>query len=370
MRRWSSRDTRTLAGQVLVAGFEGTEAPDELLRRCASGELGGLILFRRNLDSVHQGSALIARFVHQSPPDLPLLVTVDQEGGRVARLRASVLQLPPMRRLAALQDPALTRRAAALLGKQLAAIGFSMNLAPVLDVDTNPANPVIGDRSFGATPEQVIEQALAFAAGLAEGGILSCGKHFPGHGDTALDSHLALPRLAHARDRLERIELRPFRAAQGKLPALMTAHVVFDAVTGATPATLSPAAVTKLLRHELGFEGLVLTDDMEMKAIADHWGIEQAAVLAIEAGCDQLLICSRIDWLNRAHVALVEKAEQDAAFHARLRDAAERSVATRSVCPPRPITDPAELSRALLPDETAQLSHEIEQRLAALPNAG
>jgi beta-N-acetylhexosaminidase len=349
-----------------VAGFEGPEAPDELLRRCASGELGGLILFRRNLDNVHQASALIARFVHRSPRDLPLLVAVDQEGGRVARLRTSVLPLPPMRQLAALGDPALTRRAAALLGRQLGAIGFSMNLAPVLDVDTNPDNPVIGDRSFGTTPELVLEQALAFAAGLADGGVLSCGKHFPGHGDTALDSHLALPRLTHTRERLERVELRPFRGVKGQLPALMTAHVIFDAVTGDTPATLSPAAVSQLLRHELGFEGLILTDDMEMKAIADHWGIEQAAVLAIEAGCDQLLICSRLDWLARAHAALVERANRDATFLARLRDAAERCVATRSSCPPRPITDPAELSRALLPEETAQLSREIETRLAAL----
>jgi beta-N-acetylhexosaminidase len=364
MQGKAARETRVLAGQVLVAGFEGTEAPDELLRRCATGELGGIILFRRNLDSVHQSSALIGQFVDQSRCDLPLLVAVDQEGGRVARLGPPVLKLPPMRRLAALDDRPLTRRAGALLGRQLGALGFTMNLAPVLDVDTNPMNPVIGDRSFGAEPERVIEQALAFAEGLAEAGLLSCGKHFPGHGDTTLDSHLALPRLAHDRARLERVELAPFRAARGKLDAIMTAHVVFDAVTGDRPATLSAEAISGLLRGELGFTGLVLSDDLEMKAIADHFGIEQAACAAIEAGCDQLLVCSRPDWLARAHAALCARAEGDAIFHARLSQAAERSIATRSRRPPRPIRDRAELERALCLDESAALGHEIEARIA------
>jgi beta-N-acetylhexosaminidase len=364
MQGMAARETRILAGQVLVAGFEGTEAPDELLRRCATGELGGLILFRRNLGSVHHSSALIAQIAARSPSDLPLLVAVDQEGGRVARLGPPLLKLPPMRQLAALGDVGLTRRAGRLLGRQLAALGFTMDLAPVLDVDTNPQNPVIGDRSFGAEPELVIGQALAFAEGLSEGGVLTCGKHFPGHGDTALDSHLALPRLAHDRARLDRVELPPFRAARGKLDAILTAHVVFDALTGERPATLSRAAVTDLLRGELGFQGLVLTDDMEMKAIADHFGVESAACAAIEAGCDQLLMCSRLDWLGRAHAALIERAESDGGFRARLADAAERSVATRRRRPPRPITDPAALERALAPEETEALTRELSQRLA------
>jgi beta-N-acetylhexosaminidase len=363
MQGMAARGRRVLAGQVLVAGFEGTEAPGELLRRCATGELGGIILFRRNLGSVHHSSALIAQFVDRSPSDLPLLVAVDQEGGRVARLGPPVLQLPPMRQLAALEDPGFTRRAAALLGRQLAALGFTMDLAPVLDVDTNPQNPVIGDRSFGSDPARVIEQALAFAEGLQQGGVLTCGKHFPGHGDTELDSHLALPRLSHDRAHLDRVELPPFRAARGKLDAILTAHVVFDALTGDRPATLSRAAVTDLLRGELGFEGLVLTDDLEMKAIADHFGVEAAACAAIEAGCDQLLICSRVDWLLRAHQALVERAQRDPVFHARLADAAERSIATRKLRPPRPITEPAALERALAPEETQALTIELSQRL-------
>lgn len=361
------RQTRMLAGQVLVAGFEGTEAPDPLLRWCAHGELGGIILFRRNLAGVHDIAALVARFTEAAPPDRPLLVGVDQEGGRVARLGPPVLRLPPMRVLGAVGDTDLTERAASFLGRQLRALGFNMDFAPVLDVDSNPQNPVIGDRSFGSTPDQVIAHGLAFARGLQQAGVLPCGKHFPGHGDTDLDSHLALPRLAHPRARLDAVELSPFRAATGaQVPAIMTAHVVFDSFTQAAPATLAHEVVTGLLRKELGYQGLIISDDLEMRAIADHYGIEQAACLAIEAGCDTLLICSRVDWVERARAALTERAEADPAFHRRLEDAAERSVQLRRQCPPSPETDPARLSRAIDAEAAEQLAQEIEQRAALL----
>src|SRR5690349_20206995 len=159
-----------LAGQVLTAGFSGKHAPEELLRPCALGELGGIVLFKRNLGAMHEVSALVSRFAEAAPAEWPLLIAIDQEGGRVARLGPPVLKLPPMRALGDLGDSDLTERAGALLGKQLRALGFTMNLAPVLDVNTNPHNPVIGDRAFGDTPEQVIEQALAFARGLEREG--------------------------------------------------------------------------------------------------------------------------------------------------------------------------------------------------------
>jgi beta-N-acetylhexosaminidase len=354
-----------LAGQVLVAGFEGNDAPDELLRLCARGQLGGIILFRRNLANVHQVSTLIGRFVAECPPELPLLVTLDQEGGRVARLGPPELKLPPMRALGGLADPGLTQRCAALLAGQLAALGFTLDLAPVLDVDTNPNNPVIGDRSFGRDAETVIVQAGAFARGLREGGVLGCGKHFPGHGDTDVDSHLALPRLAHGRERLDAVELAPFRSLCGELDAILTAHVIFEAVAPNQPATLAPAVVRGILREELGFSGLVLTDDMEMKAIADHYGVEQAACLAIEAGCDQLLICSRLDWRERAHAALSAKAEREPAFKLLLSAAAERAIATRRTRPPLPCTDVHELEVRLRLDEARALEAELAMRLSS-----
>lgn len=354
-----------LAGQVLTAGFAGKDAPERLLNRCKQAELGGIILFKRNLGTMHEVSALVARFCQAASSEWPLLVAVDQEGGRVARLGPPVLSLPPMLRLGGANDPALTERAGTLLGRQLRALGFTMNMAPVLDVHTNPQNPVIGDRSFGTTPEHVLCHAYAFARGLErEGGVLACGKHFPGHGDTELDSHLALPRLSHARERLDAVELAPFRAARGKLSALMTAHVVFDALAPDRPATLAPEVVTDLLRNELGYDGVVISDDLEMKAIADHYGIEQAACQAIEAGCDMLLVCSHLDWVERAHIALAERAERDQNFARRLEQAAERSLAIRTRCRPAPITAPNELDQALCPEEARALSEEIAVRTA------
>ena len=355
---------RALAGQVLTAGFAGKDAPDELLRPCARGELGGIILFRRNLGAMHEVSALVSRFVETAPPEWPLLVAVDQEGGRVARLGPPVLQLPPMRALSSLNDSALTERAGALLGRQLKALGFTMDFAPVLDVDTNPQNPVIGDRAFGESAERVIEQGFAFARGLERPfGVWACGKHFPGHGDTDLDSHLALPRLSHDRARLEQVELAPFRAARGKVSALMTAHVIFDAFAPGKPATLAREVVTDLLRGELGYDGLVVSDDLEMKAIADHYGVEQAACLAIEAGCDMLLVCSQLPWLERAREALAQRAGADAAFKRRLEDAAHRSLALRKQRVSSPITDARELERALCIDQARALGAEVAHRL-------
>jgi beta-N-acetylhexosaminidase len=327
---------RSCAGQVLVAGFPGVSPPEVLLTAVRRGELGGIILFRRNAATPLQAVELIERCTAQAPEEFPLLVAVDQEGGRVARFDAPLLRLPPMRVLGRIGDPVLTARAARTLARQLAAMGFTMNMAPVLDIDTNPQNPIIGDRSFGSTAELVISQAAAFSDGLRSGGLLSCGKHFPGHGDTDEDSHLALPRLGHPRERLDQVELAPFRAAAGRIPALMTAHLVFEELDPGIPATLSRRVITGLLRQELGYDGVVISDDLEMKAVSEGWGIANAGVGAIEAGCDLLLICSRVDDCFSTHAALVRRAEEDPVFEARLRDAARRGLELRRRVLPRP----------------------------------
>jgi beta-N-acetylhexosaminidase len=313
------------AGSVIVCGFRGVEAPDEVRRWLAAQTVAGLILFKRNIEDLDQAASLIASCRDVGNSSLPILVSVDQEGGRVARFDDPVLRLPPMRVLAAAKDPQLTRAAATVLGRQLRAIGINLNFAPVLDVDTNPLNPVIGDRAFGSTPESVIEHALAFAEGLHEGGVLSCGKHFPGHGDTDLDSHLALPILRHERARLEEVELRPFRAAVGRLPSLMTAHVLFEHLDPDVPATMSRMAITELLRDDVGFDGAVFSDDLEMKAVSSRYTIEEAGVLAIEAGCDLLLVCSDIEAAARLREALAAEADRSAAFEARLHEARRRA---------------------------------------------
>jgi beta-N-acetylhexosaminidase len=186
-----------------------------------------------------------------------------------------------------------------LLAFEVRAVGFDWDFAPVLDVDTNPDNPVIADRSFHSDAAQVARLGVAMAQGLEAEGVASCGKHFPGHGDTDTDSHLDLPRLPHDLTRLRRVELVPFEAyARANLASLMTAHVIFEALEKDRPATMSHQAITGLLRESLGFRGVIVSDDLEMKAIADHYTIERAVVEGLEAGVDLFLVChqARRQW--------------------------------------------------------------------------
>ena len=313
-----------LAGGVMVCGFPGVEAPPEIRSWLADDSVAGLILFKRNIDDEQQTAELIQSCTATQDPSLPILVCIDQEGGRVERFDDPILKLPPMRKLAEAADSELTTSAGTVLARQLRAIGINLDFAPVLDVDTNPSNPVIGDRSFGSTPEVVIEHALAFADGLHAGGVLSCGKHFPGHGDTDLDSHLALPTLQHDRKRLDEVELPPFRAAIGRLPSIMTAHVVFDALDS-LPATLSHRVINELLRDDIGYDGAVFTDDLEMKAVSALYPIEEAGVLAIEAGCDLLLVCSDVEAAGRLRETLTQEAGRHQVFRHKLEEARTRA---------------------------------------------
>jgi len=318
-------------GQTLWLGFEGQEAPDWLLAEIAVGAVGAVILFRRNLVVDEAGEtdlgALIAlnRSLHDAAPkDAPLLIAVDQEGGVVARVREPATVWPPMISMAG-RDPELAHRVGLAMGTELFALGFDIDFAPVLDVHTNEANPIIGNRAFDTDAQGVVELALAFADGLAEAGILGCGKHFPGHGDTDVDSHLALPRLPHDLERLRRVELVPFAAAARRhLPMLMTAHVVFEAVDAGVPATLSRRVLQEVLRDELGYQGVVVSDDLDMKAIADHYGVAEAAVGAIRAGCDALLLCRDREHQVQAREGLLAAAEGDAELRAQLARAANR----------------------------------------------
>ncbi len=334
---------------VIAVGTPGCDPSDALIAAFGRDEWAGYIPFKRNVTSPSETRDRFAR-VLRAGAQRPPLVAIDQEGGRVARLGPPTLALPPARALGELDDDAIATVARGL-GAQLAWFGCNADFAPVLDVDTNPDNPVIGDRSFGRTPEVVIAKALAFARGLREAGIAACGKHFPGHGDTDLDSHLALPRLRHDRARLESVELPPFRAAaEAKIPMIMSAHVVFDAVAAGRPATLSPAAMTELLRQELGYEGVIVSDDLEMKAVAAHARPEENAIAAIEAGCDLLLFCKDLDAAERAADALADRASTRAGFRRRLDDARQRIDALRETLLPEPrdgdLTDHADVAAA------------------------
>ncbi|MFI5306818.1 MAG: beta-N-acetylhexosaminidase [Polyangiales bacterium] len=350
---------RKLAGQALIAGFPGQEPDVGLLGAAARGELGGFVLFRRNLGPPDEVAALTGRLWAAFPADLPPWIAIDQEGGRVQRLGPPVLQLPPMRVLGAIDDQALTRSAGALLGAQLAALGVNLDFAPVLDVDSNPDSPIIGDRSFGADPELCARHGIAFAEGLRQAGVASCGKHFPGHGDAALDSHLALPRVSHDLERLQRVELRPFALAAKQLTAIMTAHIVFDAVDPGRPATLSHKTLQGLLRGQIGFAGVLFSDDLLMKAIADHYGVAEAACEAVAAGCDAVLVCAQPDICLQAHAALCRRAEREPAFLARLREAAVRSLPARAGHALRPLARETVAARLHALDPGA-----LEQRIA------
>jgi beta-N-acetylhexosaminidase len=235
----------------------------------------------------------------------------------------------------------------------------------VLDVDSNPANPVIGDRSFSADPEAVARHGAAFARGLQSSGVAACGKHFPGHGDTELDSHLALPRVQHAIERLRAIELLPFELAHAQCASIMTAHVVFDALDRQRPATLAPNAIG-LLRKHFGYRGVIISDDLEMRAIADHHGVRDAAVSAIASGCDALLVCSKPELTLDAHYALTQRAERDGGFRARLTEAAERCRALRAsyqAAPLPPEQIEALFSRGALQDEARLLEERLLRAL-------
>jgi beta-N-acetylhexosaminidase len=349
------------AGQVLIAGFQTADPPTELLRAASRAQLGGFILFKRNLGTMKAVAELNQRLIEAAPNDYPPWIAVDQEGGRVARLGPPVVALPPMRVLGTIDQPALTRDAARLLGKQLHLLGFNLDFAPVLDVDTNPANPVIGDRAFGQKPERVIRHAMAFASGLEQAGVCGCGKHFPGHGDTEIDSHFALPRLNHDLRRLEQIELAPFKAGVGEITTMMTAHIVCEAIDPNLPATLSRRVVTTLLREQLGYTGVVFSDDMEMNAIADNYSIDDAACLAIKAGCDTLLYCSRPDDLFQAHRALVVKAEREPQFAHRLREAKERVLRVRRRYRATAASNVIDIEKALLEENPQSIETRIQR---------
>jgi len=280
-------------GQMLLFGWQTQVQATALIEDLA---VGGVILMGRNIEPPEQLPKTIARMQQQaSKAGLPpLFVAVDQEGGRVQRLG------PPnyaarltAREIGTTNDPAQARMAARDIGVELHSQGFNWDFAPVLDVNNNPNNPVIGSRSYGNNAALVAMMGVAAVRGFQEdAGLLACGKHFPGHGDTDTDSHHALPRIPHDLAHMEAVELIPFRAAmEAGLAAVMTSHILFPALDAKLPATLSPAILTGLLRQKMGFEGLIITDDLEMKGVADGWGAAEAAVLAVQAGADILLCC-------------------------------------------------------------------------------
>ncbi|WP_060881460.1 glycoside hydrolase family 3 protein, partial [Streptomyces scabiei] len=308
---------------VLQPGFTGTTAPDWLLRRLGEG-LASVGLFGRNITSPGQLAALTARLRAEHED---VLVAIDEEGGDVTRLEVHAgSSFPGNHALGAVDDVALTRDVAFALGRRLAECGVNLNWAPSADVNANPSNPVIGVRSFGADPALVARHTAAYVTGLQDAGVAACTKHFPGHGDTTVDSHHFLPRIDADRSLVDSRDLAPFRAAiAAGSRAVMSAHILVPALDPDLPATLSRGILTDLLRGALGYDGLIVTDGMEMRAIAGTYGIERGSVLALAAGADAICVGGGLadeETVLRLRDALVTAVRDGDLAEERLADAA------------------------------------------------
>lgn len=293
-----------------MGGFEGTTAPQSVRSLIEKYHIGGVIYFARNVASLEQVAAL-SNEVQQmaaSAGELPLWISIDQEGGMVARITEGVALMPGNMALAAGSSEESVYEAAHISGQELRTLGINLNFAPVLDVNNNPRNPVIGVRSYGESPEAVGRYGAAAIRGYQEANVVATAKHFPGHGDTDVDSHLDLPTISHYKDRIYAVELKPFvKAIEAGVDSIMSSHIYFPAFEKLKlPSTLSRSVLTGLLREELGFEGVIMTDCMEMHAISRHYGTVEASVLAIEAGADLVLISHSFDLQVAAIEAILQ----------------------------------------------------------------
>jgi beta-N-acetylhexosaminidase len=317
-------------GQLLIGSFAGRTVSVELRALAREFDLGGVILFARNVEAPEQVLELATECAALGA-EAPAWVSVDQEGGRVARLRAPFTVWPPMATLGRAGSVVLATRFAEALAAELRAVGVTLDYAPVLDVNTNPKNLVIGDRALSADARLAGTLGAAVVSALQAAGVAACGKHFPGHGDTLVDSHVELPIVDHSPERLQAIEFEPFRAAiAADVAFIMTAHVQVPSLDDEWPATLSAPTLGRL-RGELGFQGVILSDDLEMQAVRARWEPAESAVRAVAAGCDGVLVCSGDAGVQAATLeALVKAVESGTLPMARVDDALARLARTKT----------------------------------------
>jgi beta-N-acetylhexosaminidase len=317
---------RQKLGQMFIVGCGGEQLSRDERLIFEEYAFGGFILFRENCCEPRQISSLCRSLWATASEEAPFLA-IDQEGGRVHRLPPPFTHFPAAARIGQRGDPDWAYQCGRATAAELKVVGLNLNFAPVLDVSSNPVNPVIGDRSFGRDPQQVIDSSSAWTRGLRDGGVIPCGKHFPGHGDTAEDSHFALPVVEKSLDELKAVELAPFaRACTDQIEALMTAHVLYRALDPNLPATLSERVVTALLRHQLGYDGVVFSDDLEMKAISANFAQDEAAALALRAGVDVLLFCHDLPKAVEVLESLCDEAEKDPALRAQIEKSYRRII--------------------------------------------
>lgn len=317
-------ELREKIGQMFMVGLASTSLTKEEISILGDCPFGGFILFKQNCSSAGQIQAL-CNSLWKTAKDSPPLIAIDQEGGNAHRLPKPFTHFPAAARIGKRGDPALAYRAGRAAAVELALVGISVNFAPVLDVNSNPKNPVIGERSFASEPQQVIKFSEQWIQGTRDAGIIPCGKHFPGHGDTDKDSHLHLPSVDRDLKGLRAVELPPFVHACGnQIESLMTAHVLYRALDREFPATLSVKILTGLLREELRYDGVVFSDAMEMKAISDNYGDKEAGALCIRAGVDVLLYSRPMPSVIRAFEFLCTEAKNNPAIRDRVENSYRR----------------------------------------------
>mgnify|MGYP002386828089 CR=1 FL=1 len=279
-------------GQMFIIGLEGTYIDEDIKRLVADRLPGGFILFRHNITDADQLLTFINDLKTANDGNIPLFISVDEEGGRISRLPDQLRAMPSAMSVSELDNETATYETGKILAERIRIFGFNMDFAPVLDILSNPDNTVIGDRAFGTNAQSVSKHGIQMMKGIRDTGIIPVVKHFPGHGDTDIDSHLGLPIISQGMDLLSERELVPFRRAVDEgAEAVMAAHIVVTAVDPRLPASLSGAVINGLLRKDSGFDGVVITDDLTMRAITDNFEIGDAAVRSVIAGCDILLVC-------------------------------------------------------------------------------
>ncbi len=346
-----------LAGRCVLAGSRAPQLHPTLAALVARSCLGGVLVSGENFRNAAMLDATLEGVRARTPEgDPPVLLAADQEGGIVSHLSPVLLRMPSITSLGDIDDTALTERWGRAMGSMLRRVGVNLDLAPVLDVRTNRANMVVHMRTFSSRPEVAARHARPAVTSMLEAGVLPCAKHFPGHGDTAVDSHHGLPRVAHDLARLEAVELTPFRAVADLVPAIMLAHVVYAGVDPARPATLSRPIAHGLLRERLGFRGVAISDDLEMAAIRRGWGVPQGAVRAMEAGCDLLCIAHTPPVMLESIRAMAREARDNPNFRARLEEAAGRVWTMRERL--------REVTRSVVNESASGVIREVSRRLA------
>lgn len=354
-------------GQLFFIGIRDKSLQADEAEFIVKNNIGGIILFSRNVESPQQVHALcsqIQNLRHKTRDKLPFFIGVDQEGGRVARMKDPFTIWPPLAYLGKLDSTSVAFKFALGMGSELRAVGFNVDFAPCVDVFTNPKNEIIGDRSVSSDPEQVAKIASALVRGYIKSGIIPCAKHFPGHGHTLLDSHLDLPVEDADIERLRNVEMLPFKKVfRARLDMVMTAHIKFPKVDPKWPVTLSEKFLKTILRDELRYRHLVISDDLDMKAIAAHHPTAEIPVLAFQAGCDILLYCNEFDHPPIAIEAMIKAIKDHRISAQRIDESYNRVVALKKDMLTQPDPEPFEKVKEIV-------GHPDHKRLAVAIKEG